>query len=369
MDNVNRLEKLYAAIEKEGLEALVLNPSPTQYYISDLHLGVMERPMCLFLVPGETPVLVLPELEKLKLQEAAIPLKGFTYGAAIDSWQKAFDQAAAALPLNHKRIGVEPTHMRFLEMSYLRSAIQNPDFVSAEDIIAQVRMAKDETEKANMQKAVDIAQSALTQSLPLFKIGMTEIEAANEFGMQVMRAGGQGMSFTPILSAGPNSANPHAVPTQRKLQTGDLLVIDFGARYNGYCSDITRTFGVGPVDEELQKIHKITQDANAAARAAVRPGVRAGDIDLAARTVITDAGYGEYFTHRVGHGLGLEGHEPPYMHGANQLILKPGFTFTIEPGIYLPDYGGVRVEDDVMVTEDGVYTFSSLPRELITICE
>jgi Xaa-Pro dipeptidase len=148
-----------------------------------------------------------------------------------------------------------------------------------------------------------------------------------------------------------------------------LLVIDYGTQYHGYCSDITRTFAVGEVDPELAKIHQVTQAANAAARAFARPGVRAGDVDQAARKVIEDAGYGQYFTHRVGHGLGMEGHEPPYMHGANDLILKENYTFTIEPGIYLPNWGGVRVEDDVILTANGCHSFSSLPREMVRICE
>ncbi len=369
MTNNPRLNQLYALMDQYNLDVLVLNPSPTQYYFCGLHLGKMERPMCLFLIPGKTSAIVLPELEQNQLPLATIPIEPYFYGADTTSWQEAFNKVSTHYGLENSRIGVEPTHMRFLEMSYLKTAIPNVQLTSAEDLIAEMRMVKDAEEIANMQKAVDISQEALNVVIPLLKLGMTEREISSEIGMQLMRAGGEGGSFGAIVSGGPNSANPHAHPSDRPIQRGDLLVIDYGTYYHGYASDITRTFAVGDVDEELAKIHKITQAANVAARSFAKPGVRAGDVDLAARKVIEDAGYGEYFTHRVGHGLGMEGHEPPYMHKDNNLILKVGHTFTIEPGIYLPNYGGVRVEDDVVITETGCRSFSTLPREMIRICD
>ena len=365
----DRLNLLYSLMAQHHLDALILNPGSTQHYFCGLHLGTMERPMCLFLVPGKQSAITLPQLEANQLPLASIPLEAFFYGDITATWQNTFDQASAYVGLKGGRIGVEPTRMRFLELSYLKAAIPAAEFVSAEDLIAEMRMVKDEEEIANMQQAVDIAEKALTTALPLFKLGMTEKEISSEIGLQLMRAGGEGGSFGAIVSGGPNSANPHAVPSDRPIQRGDLLVIDYGTFYHGYCSDITRTFAIGDVDTKLAKIHETTQAANAAARVFAKPGVRAGDVDLAARKVIEDAGYGKFFTHRVGHGIGMEGHEPPYMNSGNDLILKPGHTFTIEPGIYLPDYGGVRVEDDVVITANGCRSLSSLPREMIRICD
>jgi Xaa-Pro dipeptidase len=143
-----------------------------------------------------------------------------------------------------------------------------------------------------------------------------------------------------------------------------LLVIDWGAFFNGYTSDLTRTFAIGIIEPEFSRIARIVVEANTAGRAAVRPGVHASEVDLAARSVIEKAGYGRYFTHRTGHGLGMEGHEAPYIRDGNPLILEPGMTFTIEPGIYLPGRGGVRVEDDVVVTSKGGESLSNMPREL-----
>jgi Xaa-Pro dipeptidase len=144
-------------------------------------------------------------------------------------------------------------------------------------------------------------------------------------------------------------------------------VIDYGANYEGYLSDITRTFAIGGVSEELRRIYETVKQANAAGRAKVAPGVPAGEVDAAARIVIDAAGYGEYFFHRTGHGLGMEGHEPPYIRGDNQLVLRPGMTFTVEPGIYITGLGGVRIEDDVAVAVDGCDTLTTLPRELETL--
>jgi Xaa-Pro dipeptidase len=166
------------------------------------------------------------------------------------------------------------------------------------------------------------------------------------------------------VSSGPNSANPHAVPSDRKLSPGDLLVIDWGASYQGYFSDITRTFAIGSQDPEYAHIGNIVLDANIAGRESAHPGIPAETVDQAARSVIESAGYGKYFTHRTGHGLGMEGHEDPYIRAGNLLTLEQGMTFTIEPGIYLPGRNGVRIEDDVVITPSGSECLTSLPREV-----
>jgi Xaa-Pro dipeptidase len=216
-----------------------------------------------------------------------------------------------------------------------------------------------------MRKAVKVAQNALEAAIPLIRTGMTEKELAVELVTQLLRHGSEPeLPFSPIVSGGPNSANPHASPTERKLQAGDLLVIDWGATVNGYISDLTRTFAVGQVEAEYEKIHKIVQAANAAGRAAGKPGLPCADVDKAARDVIESAGYGQYFTHRTGHGIGMESHEEPYMRGDNLQILEPGMAYTVEPGIYLPGRNGVRVEDNVIVTEAGSESLSDIPREI-----
>jgi Xaa-Pro dipeptidase len=216
-----------------------------------------------------------------------------------------------------------------------------------------------------MRRAVKIAQYGLEATIPLIKIGMTERELSSELVMQLLKHGSEPeMPFAPIVSSGPNSANPHASPSERKLQVGDMLVVDWGAAYDGYISDLTRTFAVGDVDVECAKIHKIVQEANAAGRAAAKPGVPCANVDIAARDVIEKAGYGKYFTHRTGHGIGMEGHEDPYIRGDNMQLLEAGMAFTVEPGIYLADRNGVRIEDNLVITENGADCLSDMPREM-----
>jgi Xaa-Pro dipeptidase len=226
-------------------------------------------------------------------------------------------------------------------------------------------MRKEAAEVEKMRRAVKIAESALEATGPLIRIGMSEKDLAAELVIQLFKHGSAPeLPFSPIVSAGPNGANPHASPTDRKIRRGDLLVVDWGAAFDGYVSDLTRTFAVGEVDAECAKIHRLVQAASAAGRAAAKPGVPCADVDKAARAVIEAAGYGQFFTHRTGHGIGMEGHEEPYLRGDNMQILEPGMAFTVEPGIYLPNRNGARIEDNVVITADGADVLSEMPREM-----
>jgi Xaa-Pro dipeptidase len=295
-------------------------------------------------------------------------VQGIAYGENPLEWDDAFRKAAQALGVDGKRIGVEPRQLRLLEFRHVKSGAPEADFPDASDVLADLRLRKDKAEVDAMRVAVKIAQDALEATIPQIKVGMTEREVASELVMQLLKHGSESeMPFAPIVSAGPNSANPHASPTDRKLQVGDLLVVDWGAAYEGYISDLTRTFAVGEVDAECQKIHKIVQEANAAGRVAGKPGAHCAAVDKAARDVIEKAGYGKYFTHRTGHGIGMEGHEAPYMRGDNMQILEVGMAYTVEPGIYLTNRNGVRIEDNMVITETDVESLSDMPREIRTV--
>jgi Xaa-Pro dipeptidase len=277
----------------------------------------------------------------------------------------AFHKAVQSLGLDGKRIGVEPRQMRLLEFRHVKNGAPEADYPDASEVLASLRLRKEKEEIEAMRRAVKVAQNALEATIPLVKIGMTEKELAAELVTQLLKHGSEPeMPFSPIVSGGPNSANPHASPTGRRLQAGDLLVIDWGATVDGYISDLTRTFAVGEVEAEYEKIHKLVQEANAAGRVAGKPGVPCAAVDKAARDVIESAGYGQYFTHRTGHGIGMESHEEPYMRGDNMQILEPGMAYTVEPGIYLPGRNGVRVEDNMVVTESGSESLSDMPREI-----
>lgn len=360
----SRLDKLNASLRTSGLDAVILNPGPTLTHLTGLRFHLMERPVVLMFARDQDPAIVLPELELQKVASLPYALQVFAYPENPSEWDGAFRKAAQALGLDGKRIGVEPRQLRLLEFRHVKAGAPEADYPDASDVLSALRLRKDRAEVEAMRHAVKIAQDALEATIPLIKIGMTEQELASELVMQLLRHGSEPeMPFAPIVSGGPNAANPHASPSERKLQAGDLLVVDWGATYDAYISDLTRTFAVGDVDDEYVKIHRIVQEANAAGRAAARPGVPCANVDQAARAVIEKSGYGVYFTHRTGHGIGMEGHEEPYIRGDNRQVLEPGMAFTVEPGIYLPNRNGVRIEDNVVITETGADVLSDMPRE------
>src|ERR1051325_4773398 len=359
----SRLDKLNSSLQTSGLDAVILYPGPTLTYLTNLHFHLMERPVVLLFAKDQDPAIVLPELELQKVASLPYKLQVFAYPENPSEWEHVFRKAARTLNLDGKQIGVEPRQLRLLEFRYVKAGAPEADYPDASDVLSALRLRKDQAEVEAMRRAVKIAQDALEATIPLIKLGMTEKELSAELVVQLLKHGSDPeMPFAPIVSGGPNAANPHASPTDRKLQAGDLLVVDWGATYDGYISDLTRTLAVGQVDEEYQKIHKIVQESNAAGRAAAKPGVPCANVDQAARNVIEKAGYGMYFTHRTGHGIGMEGHEEPYMRGDNMQLLEPGMAFTIEPGIYLPNRNGVRIEDNVVITEDGADVLSDMPR-------
>jgi Xaa-Pro dipeptidase len=362
-----RFDRLNTAIRAAGLDAIALNPGPTLTYLTGLSFHLMERPTVLIAAPGQQPALVVPELEMTKARSAGVPLALAPFGDNPATWPHVFEQTAKSMGLDGKKIGVEPNRMRFLELRYLQNAMPRAVFESAESVFSSLRMQKDAAEVDAMRQAVRIAQDALRATLPFIKPGVTERQIASELMINLLRAGSGEMAFLPIVSGGPHGADPHAVPTDRPVQKGDLLVIDWGATYNGYVSDLTRTFAIGEPEPEFRRIAEIVKLANETGRAVAKPGIGAGEVDHAAREVIEDSGYGKAFFHRTGHGIGMEGHEPPYMFGENDLILQPGMAFTVEPGIYLVGRNGVRIEDNVVITENGAETLSDLPRELIIL--
>ena len=367
MDNT-RVKKLVRLIEAHGYQAVAVNPSPSLIYLSGLHLHLMERPSILIVTRDGDVAMILPKLEEGKVSEDSPLTAVFTYGDNPATWSATFRKAGQALGLQTGKIGVEPTTMRFLELSYLQEALPDMEIVDGSRVFSQLRIRKDTNEIENMKQAAVIAQKALRQTLMVVREGMTEKEIANELVIRLLRSGSDPqLPFEPIVAIGENSANPHAVPTDRPLRQGDVLLIDWGANFEGYLSDITRTFILGDVDPELLTIATIVHEANLAGQRTGQPGLAAGVVDQAARSVITAAGYGEAFTHRTGHGLGMESHEVPYIYGENTLVLEKGMTFTVEPGIYLPGKGGVRIEDDVVVTDTGLKSLTDMPRQVLPL--
>lgn len=360
-----RLQRLRQQQAAHDLDYVAVMPGANLRYLTGLNLFLFERPIVFFFLREGHPVSIVPTLEASRI-EADLPFEAelFLYSDE-EGHQPAFERACHALNLAGKRLGVEFLNMRVLELKQLEQYAPGCQILDAGAVLSELRKTKDAEEIEHMRQAIRMTEQALQEVADLIQPGRTDSEIAAELKIAFLRAGAEGMSFEPIVGVGPDSASSHVVPSGRAIEPGDLVVIDCGVTYKGYVADITRTFAVEPVAPELKRVYEIVKEANAAGRAAVRPGVSAQEVDRAARRVIAEAGYGEYFTHRTGHGLGLEVHEPPYIVKGNEELLQPGMTFTVEPGIYLRGQGGIRIEDDVLVTSQGAETLTTFPRDQI----
>ena len=264
------------------------------------------------------------------------------------------------------KLGFEENYLTVAEfMGYEKNL--NATLVPFHKEISGFRAVKEAWELDLMRKAQAIADKAFAEVLPRIKVGMTELELQAELIYCLYKNGGQGLSFDPIVVSGPNSSMPHGVAGERKIQEGDFITMDFGVIYQGYCSDMTRTVAVGFATEEMQKVYNTVLEAQLAGLAATKAGVPGKDIDGAARKVITDAGYGEYFGHGYGHSLGLEVHESPSPNVRNAEPMPLHAVASAEPGIYLPGKFGVRIEDCVIYTEDGYENLATSPKNLIIV--
>lgn len=366
---IERIQRLKPLLRAAGADYLALVPGPNLVYFTGLHMHLSERPI-VALIPTDDrpPILIAPFFEMGKATSGPVKLdwQVHSYRDGVP-YQEAFNEAAQANGLHDVTIAVEPTQMRVLEWTLLSTAIPGARQASAADVIAELRMRKDRDEIAAMKRAIQLSEEALSKTLEEVVPGMTERQVASVLMNYLLAAGADNLAFSPLVQTGPSGANPHAGAGDRALHQGDTLIIDFGMTLNDYGSDITRTIIVGKLEDEMTRVYEAVKAANAAGRAAAKPGVTCEAVDKAARDVIEAAGYGQYFTHRTGHGLGLEGHEPPYIVSGNTLALQPGMTFTVEPGIYIPGKGGVRIEDNVVITETGCESLTTFTRDIVTV--
>ncbi len=366
----DRIEALAEQLAQRGLDWVALNPGPSLRYLTGLSFHLMERPVVVLVGSSGQVKVILPELEQQKVAHLPFEAEIIPFGDDPASWQGIYQQALSAISSQPLRVGVEPTQLRFLELELLRKALPKAEFVDGSAALAGLRMRKSEEELKAMRQAAIIAQNALLNTLEAVKPGQRELQISAELMVQLFRAGSEAeLPFSPIVSTGPNTANPHASPSNRILQEGEMLLIDWGASFEGVFSDITRSFFCGEPNDEMKQIANLVEKANAAARLGGRAGMPAGEVDRLARDIIKEGGFGEYFTHRTGHGLGMEAHEQPYIYQGNPLILVPGMVFTIEPGIYLPGKYGVRIEDDVVVEAGGLRSLTDLPRKVMRLEE
>jgi Xaa-Pro aminopeptidase len=356
-----RLDALRRRMGEAGLDLVALAPSDNLRYVVGFAPLYDER-ACMLLVTPESAAVLMPILNAEQAAAEAPELELVTWAddaGPVDALRTSLRQVGgAAAP----RAGIDP-EMRAEHLLLLQEAISDASFVNASVAVRPLREVKSEDELRLLRAASDAADGAVTAAFSACRAGVTELEVAEAAAAAFRAAGCEEVMFT-IVASGPNGAYPHHHTDGRVLQAGDAIVIDIGARLDGYASDITRMAFVGEPTERYLEVHRIVEAAVQAGLASARPGANCHDVDAAARGVIEKAGFGEYFVHRTGHGLGISTHEPPWIMRGEDVPLRVGMVHSIEPGIYLPGEFGVRLEEIVHVTDGGCERFSGLPREL-----
>ncbi|WP_446038538.1 aminopeptidase P family protein [Streptomyces sp. SID1121] len=358
-----RMARAVSSAVDEGLAGLLVAPGPDLTYLTGYRPSAdTERLTLLVLAAGQDPVLVVPALEAGDAERAP--------GApalALRDWTDSKDPYALTAPLLDPagRFGVSDNAWAMHLLAFQRT-LPGTSYVALTEALPMLRAVKDARELARAEAAGAAADAAYGDILGVRFAGRRETEVAADLAALLLRHGHSQVDFT-VVGSGPNGANPHHEAGTRVIERGDMVVLDFGGLKHGYGSDTTRTVHVGEPTAEERAVHDLVREAQQAGFEAVRPGVACQEVDRAARAVIDAAGYGPYFIHRTGHGIGVTTHEPPYMIEGEERPMVPGMCFSIEPGVYLPGRFGVRIEDIVTVTEDGARRFNNTSREMALV--
>jgi Xaa-Pro dipeptidase len=368
------LERAGSAAGAVGVDVLLVSPGSDLRYLIGAGGQSFERLTCLVLPAsgaGVPPALVVPKLEEpgyAELPLAELGVDVVTWVDGEDPYRMVTDVVRRA-GHGSGRVGLVEV-MPALHVLRLRDGLPDATQVLAGPVLRELRMRKDAVEIAALGEAAEAIDRVHARMAEWLRPGRTEAEVGADIAAAIVAEGHTAAEFV-IVGSGPNGASPHHAVSDRVICRGDVVVVDIGGPVlEGYCSDCTRTYAVGgPAHPDVARTYAVLQAAQQAAVDAVRPGVTAQSVDAAARDVIADGGYGEFFVHRTGHGIGLDVHEEPYIVGGNDLRLEPGMTFSVEPGIYLPGRWGARIEDIVVVTEDGVRRLNNRPHELGVLLE
>jgi len=352
---LNRIEKLKSALKTKHLEAIIVLSDYNRRYLSGF--------------TGTSGALIITNSEKLLLtdfryiEQATDQAAGFKVikqqGQLIESIKSTLED------LNVQNVGFEGNLVSY--DTYLQLSKSYISLISISGLIEKIREVKDEQEIANIQKAAQIVDDAYEYILTVAKAGMTELELKAKLESKMLELGSEGPSFNTIVASGVRGALPHGVASDKVINQGELITLDYGAYYNGYASDITRTFAIGEPDAQLKEIYNIVLQANLKGIEAAKQGITGKELDAVARDYITEKGYGEAFGHSLGHGIGLDVHEGPNLSKKSESTLELNNCVTIEPGIYLDGIGGVRIEDDILITENGCERFTKSSKDLIIL--
>lgn len=353
---MSRVTKIQTQLQKYNTDAVLITSPYNLLYVSGFTgstgLSVITKDKAFFVTDFRYT------------EQAAEQAKGYE---VIQNKGPIYDEVVKIVEKeNINTLGFEKNFVTFSTYQTLKTTL-DCELEPIAGLVEALREIKDSDEVALIQQAIHITESAFEHILEYIKPGQTEIQVANELDFYMREKGASGVSFDTIVASGVRSAMPHGVASEKEIEMGDLITIDFGCYYKGYVSDMTRTFAVGDPGEELKRIHQIVLDANLKVTEAARAGVTGAELDSVARDYITKKGYGEAFGHSTGHGIGLEVHEGPGISFRNEEKLVEGNVITNEPGIYLPGIGGVRIEDDLLITKDGNRNLMSCSKKLIIL--
>jgi Xaa-Pro dipeptidase len=359
----SRIGKLVEWMKTENISAGIITSKANIFYLSNFYTDPHERLVALLVFTNEAPLLIAPNMEKEQIKASGWENEIIGYSDTDNPWE-LMKEAVQKRNVTIKTLAIEKEHMIVQRLERLNEIFSNPTFITAENKLHELRMIKDNEEISIIREAAKLADYGVEVGVSSIKEGKSELEVLATIEFELKKKGIREMSFSTMVLTGAKTAAPHGKPGLDRIKKGDLVLFDLGVVLNGYCSDITRTVAFGEINERQREIYETVLKAEVAALNICKPGEAIGTIDQTARTIITNKGYGEYFTHRIGHGLGIDVHEFPSMTSTNSNSLKAGMTFTIEPGIYVPNVGGVRIEDDVLITETGFESLTSYPKEL-----
>ncbi|TXL66848.1 aminopeptidase P family protein [Cerasibacillus terrae] len=357
-----RLNQLQSYLEKQNVDIALITTPANVFYYTGFQCEPHERFLALVVDRKmEKTTLFVPALDKDMAQQQS----SITNIIGISDEQSPFDVLQDNVATDVQTVGIEMKTMNVFQYNHMQSVFSNATFTDVQPQVNRQRLVKSKEEIDYMVEAVHIIEKVYEEGIKKVKEGMTEAELVAELEYLMRKFGADGPSFSTIALFGENAALPHGAPGSRKLKKGDFILIDMGVIKDGYCSDMTRTFVFQEASEKQKEIYNIVLEATNAGIDAVKAGVPLKTFDIASRNVIKEKGYDAYFNNRVGHGLGIDVHEEPSIHENNEEIAEKGYVFTIEPGIYIPDFGGVRIEDEVYINEKGdVEVLTSFPKEL-----
>ena len=362
-DHARRRERAAGLIRDAGLDAAAFVPGPNFYYLTGLDFHLMERATLLIVTRSAEMIAVIPALDSLKWHSTYPDATAF-FWQDKDGFEDAF--AAAAAELGAVSVGVEGGRMRMFEYDGLCRHLKDGEVRNGESAMEALRIAKDADEIASLCRAIEISEVALEETLEKARAGDSECAISAMLQTRMLAHGAEGFAFEPLVLAGAKAANPHGMPDEAPVRPGDALIIDFGARLDGYNADITRTFFCERVSDRHAEIYETVLEANRLGRRLSKPGITAHELDTTVTDQLRNSPFADMIVHKLGHGLGLDVHEAPHIMEDNHQEMEPGFVITIEPGLYKADEIGVRIEDDVAITSGGAKSLTSFPRELRT---